>query len=128
MPAPCLKLDDEITLVLTEPDEYGTEIFSDSEIVKASIDLNTGYTHGSNQDAVNSDAICYISPENEFVEDNFYRLEEMLVMIDLFNTPDKQAWYKITKVNVARDTQLCNDIDHLELLLKKTAPLSEVVS
>lgn len=124
----CIQYKDPITLVLTEPDEYGTEVLSDQADIMAAIDLNTGYTHGNNQDAVVSDAIAFISPDNQFVQDNYNRLEEMLVLIDLFNTPDNRAWYKIVQVNVARDTQLCNKIDHLELLLKKTSRLANDVS
>lgn len=116
----CLDLQDTILLVATAPDEYGTEHIDDQAEVQAAIDLNTGYSHSGNQDAVTSDAVAFISPSNSFVQDNFYRLEEMLVAIDLFDTPDQRAWYKVSSVNVARDTQLCNKIDHLELLLKKT--------
>lgn len=130
MSAPCIQFDDPITLVLTQPssDGYGTEELEDQADIMAAIDFNTGYSHGANQDDITSDAIARISPNNQFVRDNFNRLEEMLILIDLFNTPDQRAWYKVIKVGVARDTQLCNDIDHLELQLKKTAPLSELLS
>lgn len=121
----CLKMNDTITLVATQPDEYGTEEVESEAEVRAAVDLSTGYSHGANQDAVESDAVAFLSPEDEFVSDNFYRLEEMLVSIPLFGTPERRTWYKVVSVNVARDTQLCNEIDHLELLLKKTAPLPE---
>jgi len=122
----CLAIRDPITLVATTSDEYGAEVLDEQAHLLAAIDLNTGYSHGANQTAVTSDAIVYISPENEFVQDNFYRLEEMLVVIDLFNTPESRSWYKITSVNVARDTQLCNKIDHLELMLKKTSEVLDI--
>lgn len=122
----CIQYSDPITLIATVPDEYGSEQIDVQAEVMAAIDLNTGYAHGANQDAVTSDAIAFVSPDNTFVRENYYRLEEMLVVIDLFNTPDQRAWYKVSQVNIARDTQLCNEIDHLELLLKKTSPVLEV--
>jgi len=122
----CVQYKDTITLILTAPNEYGSEIIDDSAEVKAAIDLNTGYSHGNNQDAVDSDAIAFVSSKNQFIQDNYNRLEEMLVTIPLFGTPLPKAWYKVTQVNVARDTQLCNQIDHLELLLKKTAEVTYV--
>jgi len=124
----CLQFDDIITLVATRPDEYGSEVVDDQAQVPAAIDLNTGYTHASNQDGVTSDAIAFVPATDEFVADNFYRLEEMLVAIDLFGTPNDRAWYKVTQVNVARDTQLCNEIDHVELLLKKSTEGLEDIS
>lgn len=122
----CIQFDDTVTLITTTVDEYGSDVLGQSEAVQAAIDLNTGYTHASNQDAVTSDAIAFLDPSDEFIADNYYRLEEMYLVIDLFGTPEPRAWYKITEVNVARDTQLCNEIDHIEALLKKTSPVLEV--
>lgn len=124
--SPCIQFNDTITLVATTVDEYGSDQLDDQAEVQAAIDLNTGFVHGANQDAVTSDAIVFLNPDEEFVQDNFYRLEEMFVVIELFGTPEQRAWYKITQVNVARDTQLCNQIDHLELLLKKTSQVADV--
>jgi hypothetical protein len=122
----CINYDDEITIALTEPNAYGTEQVVEQAQVMAAIDLSTGYTHGGNQDAVTSDATVFISATEQFAIDNYNRLEECLVIIDLFGTPETRAWYKVVQVNVARDTQLCNDIDHLELSLKKTAEVYDV--
>lgn len=124
----CIQMDDLVTLVVTSPNEYGTEVLESEAEIDAAIDLSTGYSHGANQDAITSDARVFVSPLSDFVKANFYRLEELLVKIDLFDTPDNMAWYKVDSVNVARDTQLCNEIDHLELVLKKTAPLAQGVS
>lgn len=122
----CIQFDDIITLVTTTVDEYSTDVIDDFSEVSAAIDLNTGYAHNSNQDAITSDAIAFLDPTDEFLQDNYYRLEEMFLVIDLFGTPENRAWYQIIQVNVARDTQLCNDVDHIEVLLKKTAPLGDI--
>lgn len=130
MSAPCIHMQDPITLVLTDPsdDGFASEVVSDQADVMAAVDFNTGYAHGGHSDTVNSDATIFVNPMDDFVKANFNRLEEMLVLIDLFNTPENRAWYKVVRVQVARDTQLCNEIDHLELLVKKTAPLAEDIS
>lgn len=122
----CIQFKDPATLVLTRPDQYGTEVVDEQAEVFAAIDLNTGYSHSSNQDVVTSDAIIFLNPTDEFIRENYYRLEEVLVVIDLFGTPESRAWYKITQVNVARDTQLCNEVDHIEAQLKKTEPLVDI--
>jgi hypothetical protein len=122
----CIQFKDTISLVSVTTDAYGGDVVDEIVEVKAAIDLNTGYIHGANQDNTASDAIAYLDPTDEFISDNYYRLEEMILIIDLFGTPERKAWYKITQVNVARDTQLCNDIDHIEVLLKKTSEVFEI--
>lgn len=117
---------DTITLVSTAPDEYGTEEIVDEEVVKAVVDLNTGYAHGNNEDQENSDATVAIDPNNAFVIANYYRLEEFLVRIELYSTPKADAWYKVVKVALAKDTQLCNKLRHIELSLKKTVGVQDV--
>lgn len=124
--SPCIAYNDTVTLVKTTVDGYGSQILDDSADVPAVVELNTGYTHAANQDAVTSDAIVLVDPTNAFVQANFYRLEEMLVVIDLFNTPLGDAWYKVESVTVNRDHQLCNQIDNVQLNLKKTVGIAGV--
>lgn len=129
MGAPCIQYDDVVTIGFEGVGAYGdnSQIVEQAE-VPAAIDMNTGYSHNANQTAIESDAVAFVDPANEFISDNFYRLEEALVKISLFGTPDKMAWYKVTDVTVSRDTQLCNEIDNIELSLKKTAQPLEVTS
>lgn len=116
----CLRFGDHVHIFETEPDQYGTEhVVDEAGMVPAIVELNTGYTHGNNADAVVSDATVYLPPLPLFQQKTF-RLEEDLVVIDLYGTPEEDAWYKITNVEVFKDHQQCNGIDHIVLQLKKT--------
>ena len=119
----CLDLKVRITLIATTTDGYGSDVLDDQAEINAAIDMNTGHLQAANQEAVTSDAIAVISPDDQFVADNFYRLEEMFVVMDLYDTPDQRAWFKVTKASLARDLLLGNNIDHIELQLKKTSPV-----
>jgi len=88
--------------------------------------MATGYTHSDHQDAITSDAIAFIDPSNSNVISNFYRLEEMLVIANLFGASEAQSWFKIESVVVARDTLLCNNIDNVQLNLKKVRPVGGI--
>lgn len=81
---------------------------------------NTGLSHGAYQDAITSDAIMYVDPEDGFVQSHFYRLEDMFVLAPLFGATDPEGWYKIESVTVNRDHLLSNEIDNVECALKKT--------
>lgn len=120
----CINYKDTVTLVTTTVDSYGAEVADEEYEVQAVVEMATGYTHSDNQDAITSDAIVYVDPSNEDVQDNFYRLEEMLVIIDIFGTHENRSWFKVTNVVVARDTQLCNTVDNIQLNLKKVSPPS----
>jgi hypothetical protein len=114
---------DTITLLTTDVNLYGSEIVDEESEVACAIELNTGYMHTANQDAVNSDAIVFIDPNDPFVVDNFYRLEEMLVVITKYGSKEEDAWYKVTKAIVSMDHQLTNQIDNVQLNLKKTTSI-----
>lgn len=117
----CLKFNDDVVLALVTFDDYGKGTISSQSPAKAAIDFSSGYSHTNNADELNSDAIMFLPADNQFAIDNFYRMEEVLVKLQLFGMPDSQAWFKVTKADVARDTQLCNEADHIECFLKKTA-------
>jgi len=118
-----LKYQDKITLVSVEIDEYGTEYAKDEAVIPAIVDYSSGYTHSDHQDLLDTDAVVAIDPNNQFVLDNHFRLEEFLVKIKLLNKTD---WYKITDVSIAKDSLLCNKFRHIELRLKKTAGVEDV--
>lgn len=120
-----LKYNETVTLMTTSVDEYGADVIEAQEVVMAIVEQNTGYTHGNNQTAVVSDAIVYVDPLEPFVRDNFNRLEEMLVIVQLFGVPESKAWFKVTNVTVARDHLLSNRIDNIRLSLKKTSEVTK---
>lgn len=116
----CLNYQDTIVLADTLPDEYGTEQISDQTSVGALIVVNSGYSHGANQDAVTTNTVVFVDPSNQFVIDNSYRLEEFLINMPIYGTAIEDAWYKVVNVDVNRDILLCNQIDTISLTLKKT--------
>lgn len=122
----CINYNDTITLVTTTVDSYGAEVVDQEYEVPATVEMATGYEHGNNQASITSDAIAFIDPTNSNVVANAYRLEEMLVIANLFGESEAQSWFKIENVTVARDTQLCNTIDNVQLNLKKVRPVGGI--
>src|SRR5688572_12726607 len=86
---------------------------------------NTAFLHTDNQDAIDSDGVIYSDPQNTFIKENAYRLEGMVVKIEMFGSSSDASWYKITQVAINRDHLLGNNIDNVECLLKKTRPLND---
>src|SRR4051812_32249232 len=84
------------SLVFTKTDAYGAQTVDDEVQVRGLAVLGgfqssrtTGFatTHGANQDALTGDVTLYIDPSDENAIANHYRLEEALVVLDLFDTP-----------------------------------------
>jgi len=68
----------------------------------------------------------YVDPTNQFVQENFYRLEGALIVMALFGASTGQSWWRVTKAEVARSHQLDNEIDNVVLTLAKTVPIPGV--
>ena len=118
---------DTATFVKVTSDGYSSD-----KTVTQQVDIgvvfvqNTQMSRSSFQDSIDSDAICWVDPEDAFVMENFNRLEGMYILEPLFGSADSQSWYKITDVTVNRDHLLSNEIDNIELALKKTRPIPGV--
>jgi hypothetical protein len=119
---------DQVTLVLTEPgDEYGTRAVAATHVAQAVVVFGSvGTRHNSNQDNTSADVTVFIEPSDSWVQDEHYRLEELLIAIELFGTPQEDAWYEVTDVAIHRDHLLGNQIDNVQLSLKKTASIGYV--
>lgn len=118
---------DQVTLVLTTPDSYGTPLISDTHVVGAIVifgGIGTVFTH--NEDVVTADVTVYLDPSDAWVQANHYRMEELLVVAPLFNIPQQEAWYKVRDAKVSRDVLLTNQIDSVRLSLKKTSSIGYV--
>lgn len=86
----------------------------------------TDIVHSGHQDNVDADAICYPNPDNQFIVDMANRLEGLYILAPLYGAADGQSWYKVTKVIVNRDHLLTNNIDNIQLQLKKSEPIPGV--
>lgn len=112
--------------------EVSSGTYSNSKSVVSSSDVpcvflqNTQMSRSRFQDSVDSDAVCYVDPLNSFVQSKFNRLEGMYILAPLFGAGDSGSWYKVTDVIVNRDHLLGNEIDNIELRLKKSVALPGV--
>lgn len=119
-----LNYKDTITLIKTEIDGWNKHSISHSESVSALFVSNTGYSRSSGQNIIDSTASVYVDPTNQFIKDNWNRLEEMYVVSRPYGGEYAESWYKITNVDVGQDKLLGNNIDNILLSLKKTTELS----
>lgn len=119
---------DQVTLVLTElGDAYGTRSIRETHTANAVVVMGgVGTRHNANQDNTTADVTVFVDPDDEWVQDENYRLEELLVIVDLFGTPQQDAWYLVTDVVINRDHLLGNTIDNVQLSLKKTTSIGNV--
>jgi hypothetical protein len=121
-----LEYDDQVQLIITGVDGYGTETVADEGTVDAAIEWTTGSSHSRNQSAVTGDIRMYIDPENDFVQKYFFRLEGALVIAQPFGASLAQSWFRVASVEVARSHQLDNEIDNVLLTLNKSAGIEGV--
>jgi hypothetical protein len=122
-----LKYNDEATIVEVTSGVYGSsKIIVEQEDVNCIFLQDTNMVHANHQDGITADAIMYVDFSNQFIVDNFNRLEGMYVMIPLFGSSNNMSWYKIESCTIHRDHLLQNVIDNIELALKKTTPIAGV--
>lgn len=99
---------------------------SENEDVPVIFLQSIGFTRINSQELITSDAICYPDPENAFIQDNYMRLEGMYILAPLFDVSNEQGWFKVINCIVNRDHLLGNEIDNIQLILKKTSKLINV--
>jgi hypothetical protein len=116
---------DTLRLVKTYVDGYHTEHISDIAEVPGLFMQSTGWEHGNHQSAITSDASAYIDFNHSFVTANFNRLEGMRVIYNPLGIPDADAWYRIERVVVGQDKLLGNEIDNVQIFLKKSSAIQE---
>ena len=121
-----LNYKDTVTLVKTEVDEWNRQSIVNEVSVRALFVSNTGFSHSTNQNIINSSAVIYLDIDNQFIKDNWNRLEEMLVIAQPYGDEYSESWYKITSVDVGQDKLLGNKIDNILVSLKKTAEIPYV--
>lgn len=126
----CILLDYKDSFKLVKPrlsdDGYETEVIDEIYDVNGLFISATGFQRGNNQTAVTSDAQVYIDPTNEVVLANYDRLEEWYIIASPFGGSDHQSWYKIEQVIIGQDKLLENEIDNINLQLKKTSEIPSV--
>jgi hypothetical protein len=121
---PSLDYPDLVTFYSAVSTGYrGSKVAVEAEDIPCYFLQNTGFAQGANQEAVTSDGICFPDFSNQFIVENFNRLEGMYILAQLFGGEANKSWFKITSVTINRDHLLTNEIDNIELNLKKTTAL-----
>ena len=122
-----LEYRDSATFVIVNSTGYGNnKIIEEEETVSCIFLQNTAFSHSNFRDNIESDAICYPDPTNDFILENYYRLEGMYIKINMFGSTNDISWYKIENVSVNRNHLLGEEVDNIELNLKKTRPIPTV--
>lgn len=117
---------DLVSFYKTEATGYrGNKISLAESNVAAFFLQNTGFTQDNLQEGITSDAVCYPDPDNSFVKEYGNRLEGMYILVTIFDDDTQNSWYKVISVTVNRDHLLKNEIDNIELQLKKSAGIEE---
>lgn len=119
-----LNFPDTCRIYPTTPDDYGQPIPGTPTTVPCLYEQTTAYQHSSSQDAITGTPRLVLPADDEFVQTNAYRLEEMIAEINPFGGPALAQQFKIVSVTPGRDVLLGNEVTHVECELKKigTAP------
>lgn len=80
----------------------------------------TSFSHNAFRDNIDADAVCYPDPTCDFIVSHHNRLEGMYILAPIFDDREERSWYKVVQCTVNRDHLLGNQIDNIELVLKKT--------
>lgn len=122
-----LEYPDTATFVLAQSGVYGN---NKTMLEQFAVDVifvqNLQFRRFGYQDQIDADALCFPDITNEFVMEHANRLEGMYVLMPLYGAADNISWFKVTQVIVNRDHLLNNEIDNIELRLKKASPIPGV--
>lgn len=122
-----LPYSDTVTIVSITTTGYGDEkVVNSYDDVTGTFLQGVGYSRNASQEVRNADAVFYPNPTEDFVVNNYMRLEGMYIIANFFGGSDDNAWYRITSCVVNRDHLLDNEIDNIECGLKKVTAIPGV--
>lgn len=113
---PRMNFPDTVTLYEVTEDDYVDKTLDGGTPVRAAFEQIISKTHGNNQDAIVSSSRLYLPPEIEAG----YRLEGMIVKVNVLGGTDTQQFFRITSVFPVRDTLRANRVRHVECDLEKS--------
>ncbi len=114
---------DPIMLVETGANGYGDEAVVHVEHLLGLFHEGMSQTQINYVDTAGTDAHVYLDIENDYVKENAFRLEGMYIIANLLGGPQKEAWYKISRVVVGQRKLLENDINNVHCYLTKCEAL-----
>lgn len=112
---------DTVTIYSVTEDGYGDETFSSPTTIPAAYEQVISKTHSGHQDSIGSNSRLYLPPDEEFLTSRGYRLEGLVVKVNVLGGTDTQQFFRITEVFPVRDTLLNNKVTHVECALQKTS-------
>lgn len=116
---------DTVTLYEVTEDGYGDKTLDSGTTVRAAFEQVINKSHGDFQDAVGSTSRLYLPPDVDELTESGYRLEGMIVKVNVLGGTDTQQFFKITNVSPVRDTLRQNIVRHVEVDLEKSTDFSE---
>lgn len=116
---------DTVTLYDVTEDTYGDKSLDGGTDVPAAFEQILSQTHASNQDAIISGSRLYLPPDIDFATSRGYRLEGVVVKVNVLGGEDTQQFFRITEAFPVRDTLLANKVRHIECNLAKTTDYTE---
>ncbi len=117
---PRLNFTDVVTFFATTTNDYGQDVLGAETDVSGLFVQSTGYQHNNHQDSVTSGSFLYLPADNNFVKDNAFRLEGMVVRINLFGGENGKQYFRIVSASPGRDILTNGIVRHIECQLEKT--------
>lgn len=114
---------DRVTFVKVESGEYRNEkTMTEQQDVDCLLIKSDTFVQAGFQENKDTDAVCYVDPSNQFIQDNIADLEGLYILSAIFGT----EWYRVENYSVHKDHLLENEVDNIELTLKKTRAITGV--
>lgn len=88
---------------------------------------SSGLSQANFQDGINADAVFYADPESEFMIKYNYEVNGFSLMLPSYDGLGER-WYMVTQVTVNKNHLLGDEIDNVELRLKKSSPVTNIAS
>lgn len=116
---------DTVTLYAVTEDGYDDKTLDEGTEVRAAYEQIINKSHGGFQDAIGSTSRLYLPPDVDSLLETGYRLEGMIVKVNVLGGTDTQQFFRITNVFPVRDTLRQNTVRHVECDLEKSTDFSE---
>ena len=122
-----MRLNYKDSVILVDPviTGFGAEKIGRQETVNCLLTPVRGFSQGGYQQVIDADMVCYLDPNNSFVQEVSNRLEGMLVITNLGDS-QSDAWYRIDSVSVGESKLLDNSLDNIQVNLKKSTAIANV--
>lgn len=119
---------DEVRFYETASGNYGQDVLGDPlnrEVIRGLLVQRTGFAN-NRFDTATADNQLFLPGDDEWLADNYLRLEGMVVSVSPFGADHTEQLFRVTRVVPARDLLLDAQVQHLELELTLLAEVEGV--